>query len=99
MQFFDEVFKALQANLAIGLLTLAILAVAWLVLDGRRREREHMEQIAKMYEAQAKALADANAAHLQTAMQVTPLASKLVTCVELLERMSDSRLRSVAGGA
>jgi hypothetical protein len=97
LQFFDEVFKALSANLAIGLLTIAILAIAWLIRDGRTRDKEHNDQVAALYQAQAQALAAANAAHLQTAMQVTPLASKLVTCIEVLERLSDARLRGAGG--
>lgn len=39
--------------------------------------------------------------HLATAMQIAPLAAKLVTCVEILERVTNANLsrRDTGGGA
>ena len=81
---FSVLFGALASNPFPAFLTLALLAIGWLVRDGRQRDAEH-----------AKALEAAHAAHLQTALQVAPLASKLVDCVELVERM----LTRLPGGA
>jgi hypothetical protein len=75
---FSTLFQALATNPFPALLTLAVLAIGWLIRDGRRRDEEH-----------EKKLEAANAAHLQTALQVAPLASKLVDCVEAAERLAD----------
>lgn len=63
---FSPLFEALKSNPFPAFLTLALLAIGWLV----------------------KALKASYDAHLQTALQVAPLASKLVDCVEVLERLS-----------
>lgn len=85
---FSPIFNALQSNATEALLALSLLALAWVYRDQRKRDSEHAAQVTTLYEAHAKAMQEANAAHLQTALQVAPLASKLVTCVEILERMS-----------
>lgn len=59
------------------MLAIALIAVGWLT-----------KALIASYEAKATALQAAHDAHLQTAMQVAPLAQKLVTCVEVLERLS-----------
>jgi hypothetical protein len=81
---FKALFDGLATNLPIAMLALCLLAIAWLV-----------RALIASYDAKAKALDDAHAAHLQTALQVAPLAAKLVTCVEVLERLSTR----VTGGA
>jgi len=74
---FSALFQALAQNPFPAFLTLALLAIGWLVRDSRQRDADH-----------ATKLEAAHQAHLQTAMQVAPLAQKLVTCVEVLERLS-----------
>jgi hypothetical protein len=85
---FSELFSAFKDNPAVALLVLCILGIAWLVKDARAREAAHSAEIREQYEARAKETHDANAAHLQTALQVAPLAAKLVSCVEILERLT-----------
>jgi hypothetical protein len=74
---FAAISTGFQNHAAATLLTLSLLALAWIYKDQRAREREHAEEVRELYKA-----------HLETAMQVAPLASKLVTCVEVLERLS-----------
>jgi hypothetical protein len=81
---FSALFNALSANPFPAMLAITLLALGWLVRDGRRRDEEN-----------AKKLDAAHAAHLQTALQVAPLASKMVDCVEILERLTSR----IAGGA
>jgi hypothetical protein len=78
VEFFSSIFDAAEKNLALALIVLLLLAIAWLYRDARQREREH----------------------LATAMQIAPLAAKLTTCVEILERVTTNILaRSNSGGA
>lgn len=77
MEFFSTIYTALNEHPTAALLVLTLVALVWVFKDARTRDIEH-----------AKATAELNAAHLQTALQVAPLASKLVTCVEVLERLS-----------
>jgi hypothetical protein len=78
VDFFEALVKAIQDRPTAALLALAVVALAWLFRDSRERDSKH-----------AAELAASNQAHLQTAMQVAPLAAKLVTCVEVLERLSN----------
>lgn len=78
---FGQLFKAFNENATAALLVVCLMALGWLVRDTRRRD-----------ELSAAKLEAANAAHLQTAMQVAPLAAKLVTCVEVLERLVERRM-------
>jgi hypothetical protein len=80
---FGQLFDAFNKNATVALLVLTLVALAWLVRDARRRD-----------DANAEKLAASNAAHLQTAMQIAPLAAKLVTCVEMLERLVDRKVQS-----
>jgi hypothetical protein len=85
---FSALFQALATNPFPAFLTLALLAIAWLVRDSRARDAEHAKALQAANDDRAEKLEAAHAAHLETAMQVAPLASKLVTCVEVLERLS-----------
>lgn len=73
---FSPLFEALKSNPTAALLAISLIAIGWLVRDSRQRDSAH-----------AAALQTAHAAHLATAMLVAPLASKLVDCVEILERL------------
>jgi hypothetical protein len=73
---FSALFDALKSNPWPAFLTISLVALGWLFRDARRRDDEN-----------AKALEAAHAAHLQTAMQVAPLAASLVKCVEVVERL------------
>lgn len=77
---FTAIFGAVRESPTGALLVMALMALAWIVRDGRQRDDAHAAQIRAQHEA-----------HLQTAMQVAPLASKLVDCVSLLERMVTTR--------
>jgi uncharacterized protein (TIGR03382 family) len=77
VEFFESLVKAIQERPTAALLALAVVALAWLFRDSRQRDEKH-----------AADLAAAHQAHLQTALQVAPLAAKMVTCVEVLERLS-----------
>lgn len=78
---FSELFDAFNRNATVALLVLSLTALAWLVRDSRRREEIWTER-----------LEAAHAAHLQSVEQIAPLASKLVTCVEVLERIVDRKV-------
>lgn len=77
MEFFGTIYAALNEHPTAALLVLALIALVWVFKDARARESTAADE-----------LKAANAAHLATAMQVAPLAAKLVTCVEVLERLS-----------
>lgn len=66
MDSFEKLADQLANHPTAAMLACALIAIAYLYRDGRRRDE----------------------AHLQTAMQIAPLASKLVTCVEILERLT-----------
>lgn len=83
MEFFQTIFEALNAHPTAALLVLALLALGYQWKDSRRRD----DQILALIEKHAEAMRAEHTAHLQTAMQVAPLAQKLVTCVEILERL------------
>lgn len=69
------------------MLAIALVAIAWLFRDSRKREAEHAAELAAVNEARLRDLQAANAAHLATAIQVAPLAAKLADCVVLMDRM------------
>lgn len=77
MEAFSALFDGLSKNLPIAMLTIALVVIGWLA-----------KALISSYDEKGKALQAAHDAHLQTAMQVAPLAQKLVTCVEVLERLS-----------
>lgn len=77
MDSFTPLFEAIERNATAALLVLSLLALAWLFRDMRQRDEKH-----------AAAIQAAHEAHLATAMQVIPLATKLATCVEVLERVT-----------
>jgi hypothetical protein len=85
---FSALFNAVQSHATSALLVMALLALAWIYKDQRARDREYAEEIRELYKAHTEAMQSANAKHLETALQVAPLATKLVTCVEVLERLS-----------
>ena len=84
MEFFSTIFDALNAHPTAALLVLALVALAGMWRDARRRDDQQIELMAK----HAEAMRAEHAAHLHTAMQVAPLAQKLVTCIEILERLT-----------
>lgn len=94
MESFAALFASVQQNAAGTLLVLALMALGYIYRDQRQREELREKERADLNAAHLKAMESAFAAHLQTALQVAPLASKLVTCVELLERMSAARAGS-----
>lgn len=92
MEAFESIYKAIDGHPTAALLALALLALGWLLRDSRKRDSEHAAELAALNKQHLEAMQAANAAHLQTALQVAPLAAKLVTCVEVLERLSNAAL-------
>lgn len=84
---FSTLVSSIAANPAPALLALVLLALAWIYKEKSAADKAHAEEIAKLYAAHLKAVQDMNAAHLATALQVAPLASKLAECVALFERV------------
>lgn len=92
MEAFDSLYKAFAEHPAVAMLVLTLLALAWLGKRVFTREAEFAAEKDAITGARIREIQEANAAHLQTALQVAPLASKLVTCVEVLERLSNAAL-------
>lgn len=88
MEFFGEVYRGVEQHPTAAILVLTVIAFGWFVRDARAREQRAAEKIAALYERHAETMSAEHSAHLQTAMQIAPLAQKLVTCVEILERLS-----------
>jgi hypothetical protein len=84
---FSTLVSSIAANPASALLALALLALSWLYKEKANEAKEHAKEIAALYATHLKAVQDMNAAHLATALQVAPLASKLAECVALFERV------------
>lgn len=84
MESFQPIFTALNAHPTAALLVLSLIAIGYLWRDSRKRD----EQVLALMEKHAESLRAEHAAHLQTALQVAPLAQKLVTCIEILERLT-----------
>lgn len=89
MELFIALFQALKDSASVAMLAITLIALAWFVRDARRRDEEHAKQLQALNDAQRAALEAHFKDHLETALQVAPLASKLVTCVEVLERLSN----------
>jgi hypothetical protein len=68
------------------MLVVSLLAIAWLMRDRAQAEKERREELQAAF-----------AAHLATAQQVIPLATKLADCVEVLERVTDRAIRGAQG--
>ena len=83
MEFFKTIYDALNTHPTAALLVLALIAIGYMWRDRLRSE----DARAALYEKHAETIRAEHTAHLQTAMQVAPLAQKLVTCVEILERL------------
>lgn len=78
MDSFTPLFQAIERNATAALLVLALLAIAYLA-----------KALIGSYETREKLIQDAHAKHLETAMQVAPLAREMVKTVEVLERLTD----------
>lgn len=91
---FSTLVSSIATNPAPALLALAVLALAWIYREKQRREEAAESRVSALYELHIKAVQDMNAAHLNTALQVAPIAAKLAECVSLFERVVLTR----AGG-
>lgn len=91
MDAFTAIFAAVEKNPAAAVLVLTLLALAWVVRVAWQNEKDNRAAEREQQAAHAKQLQEASAAHLQTAMLVTPLATKLVDCVSFFERYSARR--------
>lgn len=80
MDFFSQLYAAFKENPAVALLVVALIAIVWLA-----------KALLTSFTARLEDIRKANAEHLATAMMVAPLASKLVDCVELVERVASGR--------
>lgn len=88
---FSQLFTALRDNPYPAMLTVAILAIGWLVKSLVNSYDARAKELKATNDAHDLAIDAAHAAHLATAMQVAPLASKLVDCVAAVERLSTAR--------
>lgn len=93
MESVQPLSAALQQSILATGLALSILALAWLVRRAFTREAEFGAQKDALQKEMRDQLQAANAAHLQTALQIAPLALKLTECVGLLERMMSLQQR------
>lgn len=85
---FSELFAGFKENPLIALVVLGLIAIGWLIRDAFSTRSSHADKVEALYRAHVDAMQRANDAHLQTAMQVAPLASKLVDCVAILDRLA-----------
>lgn len=76
-QTFSTLFAALRDNPYPAMLAISILAIGWLV-----------KALVASFETRNKEQREANDKHLETAMQVAPLAREMVKTVEVLERLT-----------
>jgi DNA-binding GntR family transcriptional regulator len=94
VELFTGLFQAFKDNATAALLVVTLIAFGWVVRDMRRREDEHLKSLEALHAAHEEKAKKASDEHLATALQVAPLASKLIDCVGTLERLSAAR----AGG-
>lgn len=88
MEFLDSIYNKLVEHPTAALLAIALVALGWLAKFHFEREKESRERESALRDAHAKAMAEQFASHLQTTQLVIPVATKLVTCVEILDRLS-----------
>lgn len=92
MEALGGLTTALASAPLAAVLAVVLIAFAWLAREYVQRGKEHAAEKDAIHAARIKDMQESNAAHLATALQVAPLAQKLVACVEILERITSSRL-------
>jgi len=92
MEALGGLTSALASNPLAALLAVVLLALGWLAREYVQRGKDHAAEKDAIHAARIRDMQEQNAAHLATALQVGPLAAKLVSCVEILERITSARL-------
>lgn len=99
MEFFNSLFGALKEHPLAAVCAVLLVAIGLGIREWLKQLREHAEAVSALQEARLDDLQRMNAEHLATATQVIPLAQQIVKAVDSLERITQSMMSRIGGGA